>query len=120
MDEHLDIIRHWDAAALDLIEYIRPLWRWESLFKTRKDITGLYVEMITGGLSDHEYIVRALKDNRIFWALHWQSSHRGGKHIFWIRDEARAKRDIEVPLPPDTNSAFDIQPIGTELSPQMK
>lgn len=39
-------------------------------------------ELATGGWSGNEVIVMALRNNLMFWAMYWESSHRGGLHVF--------------------------------------
>ncbi len=36
----------------------------------------------TGGWSGCSEIISAMQRNYLFWALYWESSHRGGKYIF--------------------------------------
>lgn len=38
----------------------------------------------TGGWSGNESIIDALQKNTVFWAMYWNSSHRGGLYTFKI------------------------------------
>lgn len=38
--------------------------------------------LATGGWSGCELIVEAMKNNKLFWAMHWYSSTRGGLYKF--------------------------------------
>lgn len=73
-----------------LAEYVLKLWHfshWAILRKPHKDEFGTeYKELrlATAGWSGNEEIVSALMDNTMFRILCWQSSHRGGLHIFHI------------------------------------
>jgi hypothetical protein len=40
------------------------------------------IKLATGGWSGNESIVGALQENRVFWAMCWESSHRGGLFAF--------------------------------------
>lgn len=54
------------------------LWHWTDMVKIEDHIW----TFITGGWSGNEDIISAMKDNTMFWMLMWQSSERGGKHVF--------------------------------------
>ena len=62
----------------EFMDYVKPLWHWQNMFQRR--VFG-YV-LITGGWSGNEDIIRAMKQNTFFWMLYWQSSTRGGTHVF--------------------------------------
>jgi hypothetical protein len=40
------------------------------------------LNLATGGWSGCEDVIGALADNLFVWAVAWQQSHRGGKHVF--------------------------------------
>lgn len=40
----------------------------------------------TGGWSGNESVIEAMRQNAVGWSLTWQSSHRGGKHVFSVSD----------------------------------
>src|SRR3990167_698314 len=87
-EKDLDYIRNWEFRAdddhyvLKFIDYLQSFWRWESYFTvTGKNIKRLDVS--TGGWSDHERIIEALKESD-FWMLFWESSRRGGHYKFRV------------------------------------
>lgn len=43
---------------------------------------GNFMQITTGGWSGNESVIDALQENVIFWTLYWESSHRGGMHVF--------------------------------------
>jgi hypothetical protein len=79
-DEQLEKIKTWDYKDLrGLMDYIQGLWE----FAERGWIQeGNIYTLITSGWSGNESIVGALSDNTMVWALYWQSSTRGGRHVF--------------------------------------
>ena len=84
-DEELKRIAEWlhdDWAAL--LEYVRERWTYQDRWTVEGD--KLFVS--TGGWSGNEDLIRALQQNRVFWAICWEQSRRGGHHIF---DLARVK-----------------------------
>lgn len=43
------------------------------------------IKLATGGWSGNESILGALHENNVFWAMCWESSHRGGLTVFRCR-----------------------------------
>lgn len=83
-EEHeLKKIEEWDYHDFEgLMTYVRDLWKYKHYF--RKKIGEVY-DLSTGGWSGNESIIAALEQNRMFWAIAWQESKRGGHFIFEIR-----------------------------------
>lgn len=76
----------WTAKWEDphaLMECIRNAWWGADMNLFRRD--GNTYTLITGGWSGNEDIIAALQES-MFWTLYWESSHRGGKHVFVVRD----------------------------------
>jgi hypothetical protein len=71
-------------------EYVCSLWyfsNWAEFRDWKKDEYGdeyRELRLATAGWSGNEEIVSALDRNRMFNALCWQSSHRGGLYIYHI------------------------------------
>lgn len=93
-EEELEKIRKWDwkdDGFFALAEYILNLWHfpdWATYREmTKNDHEQEYRELrlATAGWSGNESIISALNHNQMFNALCWQSSHRGGLHIYHIR-----------------------------------
>jgi hypothetical protein len=42
--------------------------------------------LITGGWSGNEDVLYSLHVNRLFDALYWQKSERGGKHVYEVKE----------------------------------
>ena len=78
-EEHeLKLIAEWphdDWAAL--LEYVRERWTYQD----RWTVGGDKLFVSTGGWSGNEDLIRALQQNRVFWAICWEQSRRGGHHI---------------------------------------
>lgn len=71
---------NWDAQDWSgMMDYLHSAW--QHGYGRMKLDSGV-LELATGGWSGNEDIIGALMDNLMFHALYWQSSHRGGKHIF--------------------------------------
>jgi len=85
-EKTLEKISNWNIleenAVSSLIEYIKEnYWHPDYLITKNKNI----LRISTGGWSGNESIIFALKANKIFWLMHWKSSHRGGYYEFEIR-----------------------------------
>ena len=81
-EEQLDLIRTFPvneiADCYELLSMAIVLWHWHDMVTIR---WGVWT-FITGGWSGNEDIISALKANTMFWMMMWQSSDRGGKHVF--------------------------------------
>lgn len=67
-----------DEDCKKLLDFAKQIW-WHPDFFTEKD--GVYT-LVTGGWSGNEDVISALKANFVFYAMYWESSSRGGKHVF--------------------------------------
>lgn len=63
-----------------LLDHARSLWAYPDYWRQ----SGRVVRVATGGWSGNEDVIAALRANRMFWALCWWQSTRGGKHVFKI------------------------------------
>lgn len=80
-DATLEIIKVWPYKDFfTLMAFVRLAWKYDNYFEQDGD----FFYLATGGWSGNEDIIRALQENRVFWALCWEQSARGGKHIFKI------------------------------------
>lgn len=87
-DVELERIRRWDPRDLcGLMAFARSLWKWPQYWTMEcceEDGFELH-RAVTGGWSGNEEIISALMENAPAWLMCWQSSHRGGKHMFEVR-----------------------------------
>lgn len=80
-EETLKTIQEWPLPDwARLIEYCREAWN--TTYGVVRDEPDGGVAFITGGWSDNESISSAMMRNRLFVAVCWQASYRGGKDIF--------------------------------------
>jgi hypothetical protein len=91
-DEQLEKIKTWDYSDIHgLMDYIHGLWEFAERGWSQD---GSIYTLITSGWSGNESIIGALQDNAMVWALYWDSSTRGGRHIFMpLTVENITKRD---------------------------
>lgn len=91
--EQLSKIQEWDyqdGGYFDLADYVISLWHfpdWAVYRDWAKDDYGREyreLRLATAGWSGNEDIISALHKNVMFEMLCWQSSHRGGLHIYHI------------------------------------
>ena len=82
-EEELKRIRQWpyeDCGGL-LLFVGSACWAYpERGFKQ----TGRRFRLATSGWGGNEEVIGALRENVMFWALCWQSSHRGGLYHFKV------------------------------------
>ncbi len=82
-DEDLETIKTWKIASIDdchaLMEYVRRIWTYPDMFTVSNKKT---YRLVTGGWSDNEAIISAMESNILFWCFFWESSTRGGLHLF--------------------------------------
>lgn len=87
----LKAISGWENPQYhELLGLVRSLWRYPTYFRRRRNI----YHLSTGGWSGNEDIIRALRENTIFWKLCWVSSRRGGHYKFEVKDSTRLERKI--------------------------
>lgn len=75
----IERVRTWEGDWLALLVFMESIW--PDYGTVRKRFDGSW-EFVTGGWSGCEAIIAALMGNYIAWTMLWQSSHRGGLHIF--------------------------------------
>jgi hypothetical protein len=71
-----------------LVELVRQLWRYPTWIlvedcRNADDEPVVRVRLATGGWSGNEDVINEL-DGTFFSFRYWQSSHRGGKHIYEV------------------------------------
>lgn len=93
-EEDLKRIEEWDYKdLLGLAQFVKSIW-WhgEDMATISEEKVNEFdkkyrmFKLVTGGWSGNEDILRALHNNQMFSMLAWQSSFRGGLHIYHIRD----------------------------------
>ena len=93
-DEELQKIEQWDYSNFEeLTLFIQSIWNWGEDYARlgpwkEDDHKTNYREfvLITGGWSGNEDILVALHNNKMFQMMCWYSSHRGGLHIYHIKN----------------------------------
>ena len=85
-DKELDKIKNWQGESLELMEYIKPMWKYfDCGYWIENKKTPIYhYELSTGGWSGNEDIIGAMMENTLFWIKNWYQSRRGGHYIFKI------------------------------------
>lgn len=81
-------IETWDGKdSQEMIAWIYEAWNHDY-----GDIQEKYINpaqtiytLITGGWSGNEDVMSAIYKNRLFDALYWQKSERGGKHVYEVK-----------------------------------
>ncbi len=99
-EEELERIKKWkvDKSNFDeFMDYVRSIWHWPEFVKK---VENRYV-LVTGGWSGNESVIGAMKENRVFWLMYWQSSERGGRYVF-----SNIKTEIEEPQSMKIGSFF--------------
>ena len=80
-DAELEQIRKWDPMDFKgCMEFMRERWMHPSYFMGEQP-DGTW-KIATAGWSGNESMIYALEENPCFFALHWESSHRGGLYVF--------------------------------------
>lgn len=78
-DEELKRIAEWPYTDIaGMLEFAQGLWS----YPDRWWIEGDTLHLSTGGWSGNESVVDAMAQNRMFWAISWVSSRRGGHYEF--------------------------------------
>ena len=83
-EETLKLIRDFDLlrnGKEELLSIIKEIWCYHSCYQRDEE----RLTLITGGWGGNEDIIRALEGS-MFWVLYWESSHRGGKYTFYLKE----------------------------------
>ncbi len=75
----------WSGGApwLPILDLCDQAWNHDMGKVVRK---GTEVTFITGGWSGNEEILSMLESNFSAYSMLWLESHRGGKHVFGVRE----------------------------------
>ena len=88
-DEALEFIEKFDCAkygCLSLTEFIEQVWWASDWGYNLKGKRKKKLQLSTGGWSGNEDIIRALKNNFVFWSMCWVETKRGGHYTFEIKN----------------------------------
>jgi hypothetical protein len=88
-EEALAAIAQWPHNCfLDLMDAVKDIWAYADWgWRVEHHVTRDVFYLSTAGWSGNESIISALQDNRMFWAMCWQESRRGGHYVFHVRHE---------------------------------
>lgn len=85
-------IKEWPYTDFaGLLEFVKNKWAYADCgyWSEEEPIDGERRLLIsTAGWSDNEFLMGALQENQMFWALNWYSSRRGGHYEFRMRNIA--------------------------------
>lgn len=85
-DQELKIIEDWpyQSGYDKLMEYVYDRWRYADCgYWCQIDSS---FQISTGGWSGNESLIQAMEHNRMFWAMCWVSSRRGGQYEFEVKE----------------------------------
>ena len=88
-DETLEKIIHWKCEKEDdAIRWLRfCAIQWNTFYGSTKECVEQgerIVEFITGGWSENEAILSAMRSNELLWIECWHSTYRGGRYKFSV------------------------------------
>ena len=87
-NEELQRIAEWPYTdPRGWVGYISEILPFYGRCSLKRVIGRSRYEIATGGWSGCEDIIAAMVKNTMLWLLTWQSSHRGGLHIFELPRE---------------------------------
>lgn len=87
-DETLEFIEQAKYGP-DLWQFIRDAWNFR--FGAIRDQPDGTIDFVTGGWSGNESIISAMHRNMMVRAIAWESSHRGGLHVYTPSSPGKAK-----------------------------
>lgn len=95
-EEELERIRTWPwQDFVGLLEFVNAQCWWPRPDCGFRKFDDLY-ELATGGWSGNEEVIDALHHNPMFNALCWQSSHRGGLHVYKLPKLSNDEVEIQT------------------------
>jgi len=72
-------VKNWPWSDFrGMIAFIHPLFGEMGTIRVGRK----WIKFATGGWSGNEEIIGAMRANYGLWSLYWESSHRGGLHVF--------------------------------------
>jgi hypothetical protein len=86
----LRILRTWSPRPDDptgwgpVLNLLQVLWNQDyGRVMAREDNHGhiIALDLVTGGWSENEELLGAVRANTLAWVTLWRSSHRGGRHV---------------------------------------
>lgn len=81
-EEELERIAKWPVWDVEgLIDELKELW-WHPELVRRSGPNNEHLELVTGGWSGNEDLIRALNSNIVFYNVCWELSRRGGYHLY--------------------------------------
>lgn len=84
-EETLLTISHWpENDPHGWLEFVYKSWD-RNIGKTVLDPMPI-VTFVTGGWDGNESIIAAMRVNLMLWGQTWESSHRGGRHVFRVTE----------------------------------
>lgn len=86
-EEALRAVEDWhhSKSYSELLDLVAEAWSYPDFVRRREYETCIYWRFATGGWSGNESLIYALQKNTLFWLTCWQSSRRGGAHVFCVR-----------------------------------
>ena len=86
-EEALELIRTFEGTPSNLVWLLRELWHGgRDMVSAANDDDHVEVTFVTAGWSGNENLLGALSMT-VFEMRYWESSHRGGKHVYRVRTE---------------------------------
>ena len=88
-DKTLEEIIHWKCEKEgDVLDWLRfCAYQWNIFYGSTHEYVedGEWImEFITGGWSENEAILSAMRSNELLWMECWHSSYRGGRYKFSV------------------------------------
>lgn len=84
-ETELDELATWPYGGyVGLMARAKSLWSDHGKWIAISTPKGVEYTLVTGGWSGNEAVINALRENVVFWASCWQSSERGGRHVFRV------------------------------------
>lgn len=92
-DEFLDYLTDkiadfnvFNRPVEELFEILNQHWWPQGSNEWTPDKNGV-IRVATGGWSENQAMIGALRRNLAFWSLYWEASCRGGEHVFVVKRE---------------------------------
>ena len=85
-DETLEKIASWSwVLEKDWLRFCASVWDCQyGSVRDQKEEGRWLMEFITGGWSENEAILSAMRMNHLLWKECWHSSYRGGRYKFSV------------------------------------